>query len=155
LTDPAGKPIRGLEPLEIAADGRTLVVETTRGLLVADLVAMKVVTIHPKQPSPANMKWMVLNPDGRAALGPGVGGARGLALVSLADGKALAGGSVSPEEKPVGFSADGSLLATTADRKVVLREAATLKPVGEMPAAVSDLGTGAFAPDGRTIATGG
>jgi WD40 repeat protein len=154
LADPERGPIRGLEPLAIAADGRTLVVETSRGLLVADLAATKMVAIFPKPTSPGYTKWIVLTPDGRAALCPGVGGTKGLALL-LADGKTLAGTTLSPEEKPIGFSPDGSVLATTAKRKVILRDATTLNQIGEIPATADELGAGAFAPDGWTIATGG
>jgi WD40 repeat protein len=58
-------------------------------------------------------------------------------------------------EDLVGISPDGTLLATTAERRLVLRDAATLALVGEIPATVDNPGTGAFAPDGGTVATGG
>jgi hypothetical protein len=73
----------------------------------------------------------------------------------VTDGRVLARSADAAPEMLAGFAPNGTLLATIAERRLILRDAATLAPVGEIPATVDNLGTGALAPDSRTIATGG
>jgi hypothetical protein len=77
-------------------------------------------------------------------------------MLNLADGRVVARADAAPQgEAPIGFSRDGRGLATIAERKLILRDPATLDQLAEIPATVNDLGTGDFAADGRTVATGG
>jgi WD40 repeat protein len=159
----AGKPIDLRHPergtvrlpvkLAIAPDGRTLVAQTEHGLLVADLSVCKVVRALGNTEL---LSWnnTVFTPDSRAVLFVDPR-ARELVLLNLADGGVLVRAAYPGLELPVVFSPNGALVATTAERKLILRDGSTLKEIGEISASVNDLGTGAFAPDGRTIVTGG
>jgi WD40 repeat protein len=142
--------------MTIAPDGRTLVAQTEVGALVVDLSAFRVVrTLGAALDDPLNSgSRPVFTPDSRAALVVHIL-ANELILVNLADAAVLARAPHKAPEVPFGFSSDGALLATAAQRKLILRDGTSLETVGEIPASVDNLGTGAFAPDGRLIATAG
>jgi WD40 repeat protein len=152
LNDPERGPVKPLPPegLRVTPDGRTLAIQTLHGLLLADLTAAKVIRVHRDAPR----FGMVFTPDSRSVL---LGGSvlHPLVLFNLADGRVLARASDNVLETPVGVSPDGALLASTWNFRLVLRNTATLALVAEIPTMGYDSGAGDFAPDGRTIATGG
>jgi len=136
----------------IAPDGRTLAVQTEHGLLLADIVARKGVAILRDAPK-MGVQGATFTPDSRAVV-CAQGGK--MVLLSVPDGRVLAhAATTSWREAAIGFSPDGAVLATRAERTIQLRDAVTLKQNDVIPATVEDVGAGAFAPDGRLIATGG
>jgi WD40 repeat protein len=140
-------------------DGRRLAVTTEHGLVVVDLSGKKVTARVPNGPAGDWGGRVAFATDGRRLAVHRV--RRGLtaayvdlALVDTVDGRELAA-VADQEDAPVGFSPDGSLLATVADRRLVLRDGTTLAPVAELPTDLADTNTsGAFSPDGRMIALG-
>jgi hypothetical protein len=155
LRDPERGVVRLARKFAVAPDGHTLAVQTEHGLFLADLTATKVIRVVREA-----LRYglgVTFTPDSRAVLVGGGAATRELVLLSLADGRVLARMITPAREELVGISPDGTLLATTAERRLVLRDAATLAPAanGEIPATVNDLGAGAFAPDGCLIATCG
>jgi dipeptidyl aminopeptidase/acylaminoacyl peptidase len=140
----------------LADDGRILAAGTNHGILVADPASRKVLTALRSDLHDWNK--LTFTPNGRAVCGNCIDGTgkRKVAILNLADGRVLARADAQPsEEGLLGFSPDGTVLATTAKQKLILRDATTLNQIGEISATVDDLGAGAFAPDGLTIATGG
>jgi WD40 repeat protein len=150
LRHPEKGAVRRPSALAITGDGRTLVVQTEHGLLMADLSACKVVraldNARPLSRRP------LFSPDGRTTLTDWAGM---LGLMNLADGAVFAHAGAEGMEIPVGYSPDGAFMVSVTGRKLFIRDGATLAPVGEIPASLSELGTGAIAPDGRLVATGG
>jgi serine/threonine protein kinase/WD40 repeat protein len=152
LRHPKRGAVRTPSTMAITPDGRTLVAQTEHGPLVVDMLSRKVVRALGNPGSFTSRP--VFTPDSRAALfaWPAT---HVWVLVNLADGAILVRAPNGLGETPVGFSPDGTLLVSSDVRKLILRDGATLEPVGEIAASVDDLGTGALAPDGRLIVTGG
>jgi WD40 repeat protein len=143
--------VKWVSTMTIAPDGRTLVTRTEMGPRVVDLSTGKVLRTLENVGVPS--RGRVFAPHSRTAVFMGMTGE--LLLVNMADGATLARTQGADVEFALAFSSDGALLATTAEQKLILRDGETLAPVGDPIAVpVRDLGTGAFAPDGRLFAAG-
>jgi WD40 repeat protein/tRNA A-37 threonylcarbamoyl transferase component Bud32 len=150
LSDPEKGVARFPGAIGFTPDGRTAAIGTEHGLLIADVGSAKIVRVL-RIVTNAGF-GIEFTPDGRGAA---YRDPKEFVLLDFATGRELARVAAGGAEQPIGFAPDGSLFATRDERKLILRNADTLVPVGEIPADVTDLGAGAFAPDSGTIATGG
>jgi WD40 repeat protein len=143
----------------VSPDDRFLAAVTEHGLLFADLAAGKLIARVGTLTQSAVSGRPVFSPDSRhlavSQTASAIGAGRGLALLDPTTGRETVRVGLLDANAVLAFSTDGALLATAVDKRLILRDGATLAVIAEMTGEVGLQDCGAFSPDGRLLAVGG